>query len=1229
MFKKIAVILFALVNILYTINGLTATAATQSPELIVNQGFENGTTSWSGQYATLTVVTSNFNSGASALKISNRSYDYSTALQNVVTGLKSYGAGNYKLTAYVKLAAPLASGTCRPMLVIKYNDGTDHYATTSRVAINDQNYVKIEGSLNLSWSGTLNSAQMYVQTGTGGKECLSDLYVDDFSLVNTDRSTPINQSPELLVNTGFESGLSNWNGQYATLSVDSLNANSGASALKISNRSQDWGTAYQNVDDVLNSYGPGNYKLSAYAKLAAPLVSGSCSPMVVIKYNDGSDHYASTSRVAINNQNYIKLEGNLNLSWVGMLSSAQLYVQTGTGGKDCLSDLFIDDFSLVNTDRATPLPPYLGDSSVNLAANKGVTASNTLNNLYNTSYVTDGDITTLNGHEWAADVSQNAQWVTVDLQNSVKFNRIEFYTSKGKELKDYQIQYWTSTGWVNIFPGVTGNAADHNTYVFEPLISSKIRVNVTKGDAENIARLVEIGVYLDPNLALGKSVVASSVQTGYSASYINDGNKVTSGWKHWAADVSNGPQWVEIDLGAMTTFQRVEFYTPSSYEQREYTIQYWDGSQWVAAFPTVTGNSAEHNSHSFNPVTASKLRVYVTEGNIQQHGLNGGENVARIVELEVYRSGGRFVDNNVVPDPIPQTIDQRQDKTVVGAIRWDMWGGTDNPLDIGSQTQKTLSPEKYHFRLPWYASVTGTNEAHIPQYTQEIMDQEIHYAKKAGIDYWAFVMYESPTARDLYLSSTYKNDVKWTAILGASGYSFDNYPWLVSQFKTSNYQKVLNDRPLVYVWNTNKRYVDELRSEARKQGIAEPYIVIMGTNAKTMRQMQGDALSQYTNFGANGSPYSTLIQNDQTNWNLLADYGAQVIPTVTTGWDPRPRIDTPVWTSYGANQWAQTATASEIAVNLKNALDWNDTHRSSSFPNAVLMYAWNENDEGGWIIPTLGADGKPDTSRLDAIQSVLRPDLTPPTTTAALTPDQPDGSDGWYVHPVSVSLTATDDSSGVAKTEYSLDGGSTWQSYAAPVMLNQDDNYTVSYRSTDNARNVEAVKTIGFNLDQTGPTMIISGLVDDAYSDSANITPSVAFSDNLSGVDSSKTTVTLSTYGVQQTIQQGATLPLYTLPLGSHTFIVTASDMAGNTGSQTVVFQTTTSIPSIKALVTRFTNMGWVDNEGIANSLQSKLNTSDLDGFISHVKAQSGKHISSQAAGYLLRDAQYLLSNLQ
>ncbi|KRF42249.1 LamG domain-containing protein [Paenibacillus sp. Soil787] len=253
-------------------------------------------------------------------------------------------------------------------------------------------------------------------------------------------------------------------------------------------------------------------------------------------------------------------------------------------------------------------------------------------------------------------------------------------------------------------------------------------------------------------------------------------------------------------------------------------------------------------------------------------------------------------------------------------------------------------------------------------------------------------------------------------------------------------------------------------------------------------------------------------------------------------------------------------------------------------------------------------------------------DWTAPVTTATASPAEPDGPNGWYAHPVSVTLNTYDELSGVAKTEYSLDDGATWQTYVSAITLGQDGKYTVSYRSADNADNVEAVKTISFNLDTTAPTITVSGLVYGTHSDSLDITPILTLGDNLSGVDSSKMTVTVSTYGVEQTVQQGAAIPLYTLPLGRHTLIVTASDMAGNMGSQTILFQTTASIQSLQALTSRFKNAEWIDNAGIANSLQSKLAANDLADFVGEVQAQSGKHISAQAAGYLLRDAQFLLS---
>jgi hypothetical protein len=236
--------------------------------------------------------------------------------------LQSYGTGNYKFSAYVKFAAPTASGSCSPFLVIKYNDGSDHYATASGTAINADNYTQLRGTVNLSWIGTLNTAQLYVQTGN--------------------------------------SGTTGWSAQLATLTVDTSNAHSGGPALKITNRSKDYSTVVQNVTGALQSYGASNYKLNAYVKLTASLASGSCNPFLVIKYNDGSDHYATTSGSAINANNYTQLQGTVTLSWNGELKSAQMYVQTGNSGTTCLADLYVDDFSLVNTDRSSPLPPQTG-----------------------------------------------------------------------------------------------------------------------------------------------------------------------------------------------------------------------------------------------------------------------------------------------------------------------------------------------------------------------------------------------------------------------------------------------------------------------------------------------------------------------------------------------------------------------------------------------------------------------------------------------------------------------------------------------------------------------------------------------------------------------------------------------------------------------------------------------------------------------------------------------------
>lgn len=364
--------------------------------------------------------------------------------------------------------------------------------------------------------------------------------------------------------------------------------------------------------------------------------------------------------------------------------------------------------------------------------------------------------------------------------------------------------------------------------------------------------------------------------------------------------------------------------------------------------------------------------------------------------------------------------------TLVGAIRWDAWVGTMNTDGVGApqvglQVEKTLGPNKYHFRLPYFGVETGTNSVTARQLTQASMDQDIAFAKYAGVDYWAFCYYPDgsgmDTGRNLYDSSTHKNDVKYTYILGTGDLPSTKFDWLVSKFQESNYQKVLGGRPLLYIFGGTGGYsaadMTSIRNKATAAGLANPYIVVMSDNSSGASSaadaVGADAISAYNTWMGGGGAYSGLMTEDQNRWNTHKATGKKVIPWVSTGIDTRPRYDNPVsWMTVGSNDWVATATPTEIASNLTNALNWVGSNSSTAEANAVIMYAWNEYDEGGWIAPTL-YDG---TARLDAIKNVLKPSANPAN--IALDRDAYSSSSQW-------------DASQSAAKAFDSNSGTNWQ----------------------------------------------------------------------------------------------------------------------------------------------------------------------------------------------------------
>src|SRR5205823_6008911 len=129
------------------------------------------------------------------------------------------------------------------------------------------------------------------------------------------------------------------------------------------------------------------------------------------------------------------------------------------------------------------------------------------------------------------------------------------------------------------------------------------------------------------------------------------------------------------------------------------------------------------------------------------------------------------------------------------------------------------------------------------------------------------------------------------------------------------------------------------------------------------------------------------------------------------------------------------------------------------------------------------------------------PDGTPPVTTASLSGRL--GNEGWWLSTVSVTLTASDDNSGVASTSFRVDGGG-WQTYAAPVAVSGDGEHTVDFYSTDNASNVEGWHSVGFRIDTTAPQTAISldGTAGDGDWFHSIVTVDIAATDAGSGVDS-------------------------------------------------------------------------------------------------------------------------------
>jgi len=160
-------------------------------------------------------------------------------------------------------------------------------------------------------------------------------------------------------------------------------------------------------------------------------------------------------------------------------------------------------------------------------------------------------------------------------------------------------------------------------------------------------------------------------------------------------------------------------------------------------------------------------------------------------------------------------------------------------------------------------------------------------------------------------------------------------------------------------------------------------------------------------------------------------------------------------------------------------------------------------------------------------------DKTSPVTTA--TPHRQPNKNGWYNAGVQVSLSASDNLSGVAGIEYSLDGSS-WTACTTAVTISDEGITDIYYRSADKADNAEKANKLTIRIDKTPP--VITGsptMPPNQYGwYNTDVTMRFTATDALSGVDTVTPDTVISAEGASQSVSG------------------TAADLAGNSAACTV-----------------------------------------------------------------------------
>ncbi|MBX7267318.1 discoidin domain-containing protein [Micromonospora sp. Llam7] len=283
-------------------------------------------------------------------------------------------------------------------------------------------------------------------------------------------------------------------------------------------------------------------------------------------------------------------------------------------------------------------PPPTGD----LAAGRPATASSQ-HGPFTAGNAVDGD----RNSYWEGSNNAFPQWWQVDLGAAYPVNRLVLALPSGWEARTQTLSVQGSTDGATFttlaaaagirFDPTTGNTATVTT----PATTVRhVRVTVAGNTAWPAAQLARVEVYgtgdappSPTDLAGGRPTAASSHVQAYGSGSVVDGNPDS----YWESANNAFPQWVQVDLGALTAVGRVTLRLPPSpaWQARTQTLAVQgssDGAAWttlVAAegrvFDPATGNRV---TSTFTAAPTRYVRIRFTG--------NTGWPAGQLSQLEIY-----------------------------------------------------------------------------------------------------------------------------------------------------------------------------------------------------------------------------------------------------------------------------------------------------------------------------------------------------------------------------------------------------------------------------------------------------------------------------------------------------------------------------------------------------------------------------------------------------------------